>query len=1248
MSVQILDETKKIKNIIHLSDIHIRKTRVEEYNQVFSETYNKINNIIKEKSDNGLIVVCGDITDNKLMLTPVIVDQIKNFFIGLTNITDTMIILGNHDVAISNKNALDALTPLIKNFNTKHKLYLLKENKVYLYGNLLVGVTDIYSKKVTPITEDINKKYPNKKKIALYHGTINNCFSESGFKFTNSGYFKIKDFEQYYDYGMFGDIHSFQYLDKNNKFAYSSSLVEQRISEANQSHGFLHWDIKNGTSKYINVENNYKYIILKVNNNKISQLISKPNCKDNINLIDYNKNNIKIKYPKIRLYYKNTKLSQINKIEEILQKNHNKMTELIKMNDSDDQLDFNYGLDDSDSEENNEENKIIEIKDYKTIKKLIKGFLKKYNIEWTTEKKKIVFNLLKGIMKDIDIKSNDKKIINLKSLEFENLFSYGKSNEVNFTKFGKNKVIGILGNNSNGKSALIDAILFSIYDKFSRGVNNDALNINEKKCNSRVKLEVNNNEFIIEREIKKSGNRSLPSLQLYKNGKLITNDRKSTTTQNIYDNICEYEDIVNNNIILQFSQNFLDINDSKKRDYLYQILNLDLFNEIVKLANSRKGVIKAQEYTYKKNLAKYDEKEIQLNINNTLDKINKIKNNINLLEDKKINYEKQLLQLKILVGDNYNNLSKINLDDLRKNIDNKKLIISANNKNIVNYDKIINNINKNINKCNKKISKYTNAKKDHDTFEINKNILIGELKKIRDNFMKTIIPISESYNNMETIIQKYKNDLLVLDNKLLDIINEKTSINNKIIKFKKLIKKIDNFEVLEKNYKNNCIIEKDKNKLEDQINDYNDKIIIYKNKLKKLENHKYDKNCKFCMLSQTTKEKLYFIENIDELNDKINSNIDKIKILDKKINKIHEKLYNKALDDIETNKKYEQKIINNNHKNNIMIKDIEIVKNKKTIILNNIKTGKEKLDQITKNNYCKNQIKTIDLMIKYAENKVDNKYNIYLQIINKHDELNKNIEINKNNLNILKKQNELDKKELIILEKDYTKYNKLLEKFDNNIIENINIIENNIKLTKNEINQLNENIVILNKNLTENEYNIKKIYELKENINDCSDKYENYTEINNIIETKNGLVNHIMNNIILIQIESKVNVILSLLTDFLIELKYNNKKIVVYKKEGSNRLKAVNLCGFERFVCNMAFRLVFNQINTKISCNFLIIDEGFSCCDSENLIKVKQLFDFIKQKYSWCLAITHLDTIKDYFDETIKIEKNNGKSHIVY
>lgn len=684
MSVQVLDETKNIKKIIHLSDIHIRKTRVEEYYQVFNRTYDKINGVVKGKSENGLIVVCGDITDNKLMLTPVIVDQIKDFFIGLTNIADTIIILGNHDVAISNKSALDALTPIIKNFSTKHKLYLLKENTVYLYGNLLIGVTDIYSKKVTPITEQMIEQYPDKTKIALYHGTIKGCTSESGFKFTNSGLFKVKDFEKYYDYGMFGDIHSFQYLDKNNRYAYSSSLVEQRISEANQDHGFLYWNIKKGYSKYINVDNDYKYIILKVDDNIVYRLLGEHK------LVLYKKEDIQVKYPKIRLYYKNTKLSQINKIEEMLQNNH-EMTELIKMNDSNDQLDFNYGLNDSDSdsEDSEEDKKIIEIRDYKTVKKLIKGFLVKYNIEWSLEKQKMVFNLLKNIMKDINLGTNDKKIITLKSLEFGNLFSYGVDNELNFTKFGKNKIIGILGNNGHGKSTLIDAILYSIYDKFSKGVNNDALNINEKSCYSKIKLDVNNNEYIVERGIKKSGKRTQPSLQLYKNGKMITNDRKSTTTQNIHDYICQYDDIVNNNIILQFCENFLDINDSRKRDYLYKILNLDLFNEIVKSANSKKGMIKAQECAYKKSLDEYDEKEIKLNIIKITKKIKNYKNKIEFEKENMKNSEKKLLQLKILVGDNYDELKKIDLVKLEKEIAKKSVQIKNNTNNTKNMEQII-------------------------------------------------------------------------------------------------------------------------------------------------------------------------------------------------------------------------------------------------------------------------------------------------------------------------------------------------------------------------------------------------------------------------------------------------------------------------------------------------------------------------------------------------------------------------------
>ena len=1073
------DENTTTK-VIHLSDIHIRKIRIKEYKKVFKRTFKKINKLITEK--NGLIVVTGDITDNKLVLSPVIIDQIKDFFIGLTNMADTIVILGNHDVAISNKKALDALTPILKKFNTKNKLHLLKENGVYEYNNLSFGLTNIYAKEITKIGKT------DKIKIALYHGTIKNSFTETGFKFTNSGHFKISDFTKYYDYGFFGDIHKFQYLDNNKRFAYSSSLIEQRINEASEQHGFIYWDLENKKSHYINIKNNYRYLILKVDNNKIYLENNKV----------YEKDKIKIKYPKIRLYYKNTNIKKLSEIEETIKKNH-KCSEFIKMNDIDEKLNFSYGL----NELNNNET-ISEIKDFETIKLLINGFIKKFNIGWDNNKKNYILNIIENIIKELDEKNYDRKIISLKKIEFSNLFSYGENNILDFDNFGNNKIIGILGNNSFGKSSLIDAILYSIYDKFSRGVNNEALNINENKCYSKIVLNVNNNEFIIERSLKKVGKKITPTLNLYKNGKIITNDRKSSTTQNIYSYICNYEDIVNNNIILQSCENFLDINDVKKRDYLYNILNLDIFNEIIKLVNSKKGSLKSQQFAYTKTFEKYNETEI-----------------LNKLEE--INRSKEKLEKELFIKEEKKKIPINNINELKKNIlENINYINKKENK-----IKILNEQIEKLNLIKKPIEKIEN-----DNFVKEKN----RLNSLRDECMKNIVNIQ---------------------------INE-----------------IDNLEKIYDNNEQLNLLVIELEKLESEINEI-------KNKKEKLLKHQYDKNCKYCMMSEITKDKIYYYNIFEELINKKKDVIDKIEILKKQIKPEDTILYDKI------------KKSNYNIVNLIRIVKQNKINNEKINELNNlikINNEKENTEYIRNKKICEEL------------NEYENKRNMYIKI------------------------NKIKKKDLEKLEMEFSKY-KNVEIFD------LTELTNNIKI-------INDKLTKLNNNKIELERDLKEIKYLKDNINQCKYDYENYMEINKIIEAKNGLVNYIMNTIILPQIEGKVNNILSLITDYLIELEYDNKRICVYKTEGIRRLKAVNLCGFERFVCNMAFRIVFNQINSKINCNFMIIDEGFSCCDSDNLIKLKYLFDFIRQKYKWCLAITHLDTIKDYFDDTIRINKKNNKSYI--
>ena len=68
---------------------------------------------------------------------------------------------------------------------------------------------------------------------------ISNCKTNNGFIVDG---INIKNFKNY-DYVLLGDIHKFQYLDKDKRVAYCSSLISQNFSETDDYHGYLRWDI---------------------------------------------------------------------------------------------------------------------------------------------------------------------------------------------------------------------------------------------------------------------------------------------------------------------------------------------------------------------------------------------------------------------------------------------------------------------------------------------------------------------------------------------------------------------------------------------------------------------------------------------------------------------------------------------------------------------------------------------------------------------------------------------------------------------------------------------------------------------------------------------------------------------------------------------------------------------------------------------------------------------------------------------
>ena len=99
--------TKPIKHIYHIADIHIRQyKRHEEYLLVFENLYQELEK--QGNLDESLLVIVGDILHSKNELTPELIQITYNFFTNLSNKLRVIVIAGNHDANLANKNRMDS------------------------------------------------------------------------------------------------------------------------------------------------------------------------------------------------------------------------------------------------------------------------------------------------------------------------------------------------------------------------------------------------------------------------------------------------------------------------------------------------------------------------------------------------------------------------------------------------------------------------------------------------------------------------------------------------------------------------------------------------------------------------------------------------------------------------------------------------------------------------------------------------------------------------------------------------------------------------------------------------------------------------------------------------------------------------------------------------------------------------------------------------------------------------------------
>ena len=602
----------KLKYIHHISDIQIRNLkRHTEYEQVFERTYKEI----EKNKDNAVVYIGGDIAHSKTDMSPELVHQLSNLFKRLSDICPTIIIAGNHDCNLNNLSRLDVLTPIVNNLNHPN-LHYLKDSGVYKCADVSFVVWDCWTKEEDFILAD---DVEGDTKVVLFHGTVDRAETDLGFRLPSDVH--ISKFKGY-DLGLLGDIHKRQHLNDDETISYCGSLVQQNHGEG-LSHGYLLWDVPKRKSKYIEVPNDYGYYTLDIDKGIVPIIDDMP------------------KKARLRVRVANTSPTELKKALAIIHDKYGVQEMSVTRTDTIYNTDRVRGKTIAVGDINSTDVQFNLIRDYLNNNHIVSDdvLLKIKNINES----------LNQIIPEEEVYRN----VNwkLKNFEFSNMFSYGENNKVDFTKL--NGIVGMFAPNASGKSSLLDALSFCLFDTCSRAFKaENVLNNKKKDFYCKVIFEIEGQEYFIERVAKKQrkGNVKV-DVDFYTvddTGEKVSmnGDQRRTTDINIRKVIGTYDDFIltalssqNNNSV------FIEKTQKEKKMLLAQFMGLEIFDKLWTTASEEIKDVSAVLKSFKQNDWEKELAEIKEQKEDFQKQHSELKDEKDNIQDKKKLIESQILSL---------------------------------------------------------------------------------------------------------------------------------------------------------------------------------------------------------------------------------------------------------------------------------------------------------------------------------------------------------------------------------------------------------------------------------------------------------------------------------------------------------------------------------------------------------------------------------------------------------------------------
>jgi DNA repair exonuclease SbcCD ATPase subunit len=169
-------------------------------------------------------------------------------------------------------------------------------------------------------------------------------------------------------------------------------------------------------------------------------------------------------------------------------------------------------------------------------------------------------------------------MIVLKELNWDNCFSYGTNNSIDFSN---NTITQVLGENGHGKSSIVLILQEVLYGKNSKGIKKAEIlnrNISDTRYNIVLGLAIDNVNY----EIQHSRKGATTTLVLYKEGEDISEHTTTNTYKKIQDLLgLSFEDFCQ--LVYQSSDSsleFLKATDTTRKKFLISLLNLDYYSRV--------------------------------------------------------------------------------------------------------------------------------------------------------------------------------------------------------------------------------------------------------------------------------------------------------------------------------------------------------------------------------------------------------------------------------------------------------------------------------------------------------------------------------------------------------------------------------------------------------------------------------------------------------------------------------------------